>query len=42
MPYRRSIDDAGTILAADLLSVDPFGQPAIQVPKRLTRDYLAG
>ena len=31
-----------TILAADLLSVDPFDRPAIQVPKRLTRDYLAG
>jgi glucose-6-phosphate isomerase len=31
-----------TILAADLLSVDPFDQPAVEVGKRLTREYLAG
>ncbi len=31
-----------TILAADLLSVDPFDQPAIEAGGRLTRDYLAG
>jgi glucose-6-phosphate isomerase len=31
-----------TILAADLLSVDPFDQPAVEVGKRLTRQYLAG
>ncbi len=31
-----------TILAADLLSVDPFDQPAVEVGKRLTRAYLAG
>jgi glucose-6-phosphate isomerase len=31
-----------TILAADLLSVDPFDQPAIEAAGRLTRDYLAG
>ena len=30
-----------TILAADLLSVDPFDQPAAEVGKRLTSDYLA-
>ena len=29
-----------TILAADLLSVDPFDQPAVEVGKRLTRQYL--
>jgi glucose-6-phosphate isomerase len=31
-----------TILAADLLSVDPFDQPAVEIGKRLTRQYLAG
>jgi glucose-6-phosphate isomerase len=31
-----------TILAADLLGVDPFDQPAVEVGKRLTRQYLAG
>ncbi len=30
-----------TILAADLLSADPFDQPAVEVAKRLTREYLA-
>ncbi len=30
-----------TILAADLLSVDPFDQPAVETGKRLTRQYLA-
>ena len=29
-----------TILAADLLGVDPFDQPAVETAKRLTRDYL--
>lgn len=29
-----------TMLAADLLSVDPFDQPAVEVGKRLTREYL--
>ena len=29
-------------LAAGLISVDPFGQPAIEVPVRLPRDDLAG
>jgi glucose-6-phosphate isomerase len=31
-----------TILAADLLNVDPFDQPAVELSKRLTRLYLAG
>jgi glucose-6-phosphate isomerase len=31
-----------TILAADLLSVDPFDQPALELGRRLTREYLAG
>jgi glucose-6-phosphate isomerase len=31
-----------TILAADLLSVDPFDQPALEAGRRLTRVYLAG
>jgi glucose-6-phosphate isomerase len=31
-----------TILAADLLNVDPFDQPAVELSKRLTRQYLAG
>ena len=31
-----------TILAADLLNVDPFDQPAVELGKRLTRQYLAG
>ncbi|HXW21523.1 MAG TPA: glucose-6-phosphate isomerase, partial [Rhodomicrobium sp.] len=31
-----------TILAADLLSVDPFDQPALEAGRRLTREYLAG
>jgi glucose-6-phosphate isomerase len=30
-----------TILAADLLGVDPFDQPAVELGKRLTKDYLA-
>ncbi len=30
-----------TIFAADLLSVDPFDQPAVEAGKRLTRQYLA-
>jgi glucose-6-phosphate isomerase len=30
-----------TILAADLLGVDPFDQPAVELGKRLTRQYLA-
>ncbi len=30
-----------TILAADLLGVDPFDQPAVELAKRLTKDYLA-
>ena len=30
-----------TILAAGLIGVDPFGQPAVETGKRLTRDYLA-
>ena len=30
-----------TILAADLMGVDPFDQPAVALGKRLTRDYLA-
>jgi glucose-6-phosphate isomerase len=30
-----------TILAADLLGVDPFDQPAVELSKRLTKDYLA-
>ncbi len=30
-----------TILAADLLGVNPFDQPAVELGKRLTRDYLA-
>jgi glucose-6-phosphate isomerase len=31
-----------TILAADLLNVDPYDQPAVELGKRLTRQYLAG
>jgi glucose-6-phosphate isomerase len=31
-----------TILAADLLGVDPFDQPAVEESKVLTRSYLAG
>jgi glucose-6-phosphate isomerase len=31
-----------TILAASLLDVDPFDQPAVELSKRLTRQYLAG
>jgi glucose-6-phosphate isomerase len=30
-----------TILAADLLGVDPFDQPAVELAKKLTRQYLA-
>ncbi|NJM34370.1 MAG: glucose-6-phosphate isomerase [Rhodomicrobium sp.] len=30
-----------TILTADLLGVDPFDQPAVELGKRLTKDYLA-
>ena len=30
-----------TILAADLFGVDPFDQPAVELGKRLTKDYLA-
>jgi glucose-6-phosphate isomerase len=30
-----------TILAADLLGVDPFDQPAVELGKRITREYLA-
>jgi glucose-6-phosphate isomerase len=32
---------AETILAADLLGVDPFDQPAVELGKQLTRKYLA-
>ncbi|MGO9171608.1 MAG: glucose-6-phosphate isomerase [Rhodomicrobium sp.] len=31
-----------TILAASLLHVDPFDQPAVELGKKLTRQYLAG
>jgi glucose-6-phosphate isomerase len=31
-----------TILAAGLLDVDPFDQPAVELSKRLTRQYLTG
>ncbi len=31
-----------TILAAHLLGVDPFDQPAVESGKVLTRRYLAG
>ena len=31
-----------TILAADLLGVDPFDQPALEIGRRITREYLAG
>jgi glucose-6-phosphate isomerase len=31
-----------TILAADLLNVDPFDQPALEAGRRLTREHLAG
>jgi len=31
-----------TILAADLLGVDAFDQPAVEEGKVLTREYLAG
>lgn len=30
-----------TILAGHLLGVDPFGQPGVELGKKLTRDYLA-
>ncbi len=29
-----------TVIAADLLGVDPFDQPAVEEGKRLARDYL--
>jgi glucose-6-phosphate isomerase len=31
-----------TILAAALLKIDPFDQPAVELGKKLTRQYLAG
>jgi glucose-6-phosphate isomerase len=31
-----------TILAADLFGVDPFDQPAVELGKQLTREYLEG
>jgi len=31
-----------TVIAAHLLGVDPFGQPAVETSKRLTREYLSG
>ncbi len=31
-----------TVLAASLLKVDPFDQPAVELGKRLARQYLAG
>jgi glucose-6-phosphate isomerase len=31
-----------TILAADLLNVDPYDQPAVELGKRLTRQHLPG
>jgi glucose-6-phosphate isomerase len=31
-----------TLIAARLWNVDPFGQPAVEQGKRLTRQYLAG
>ena len=31
-----------TIIAADLLGVDPFDQPAVDAGKALARAYLAG
>ena len=31
-----------TVIAAHLLGVDPFGQPAVETSKRLTREYLVG
>ncbi len=31
-----------TILAGDLMGVDPFGQPAVELGKQLTRQHLAG
>ena len=30
-----------TILAADLLGIDAFDQPAVELGKRLTKEYLA-
>jgi glucose-6-phosphate isomerase len=30
-----------TILAADLIDVDPFDQPAVEQGKVLTREYMA-
>jgi len=30
-----------TILTADLIGVDPFGQPAVELGKKLTRQHLA-
>ena len=29
-----------TIILGDMLEVDPFGQPAVELGKKLTRDYL--
>ncbi len=29
-----------TIIAAELLGVDPFGQPAVEAGKKLARQYL--
>lgn len=31
-----------TFIAAHLLGIDPFGQPAVEASKRLTREYLSG
>jgi glucose-6-phosphate isomerase len=30
-----------TIIAADLLGIDPFDQPAVEEGKKLARQYLA-
>jgi glucose-6-phosphate isomerase len=30
-----------TVIAAELMGVDPFTQPAVEEGKQLTRDYLS-
>ena len=31
-----------TITACHLIGVDPFNQPAVELGKKLTKDYLSG
>ena len=38
---RGDVDELETIIAAHLLGVDPFDQPAVEEGKRLTRHFLS-